>query len=307
MRKTLICALFFLGSLSLPQAAHSQTVQFLNINPDPAVTGLSGISAPAKANAFAFWNNTAATVFSESRMEAGVSYGQWQPNTSDNSSIAVGAFGRITDFLAVTASYRNFTHKSYTIMDENGIDKGKFTPEEYSAGAGLAFKILPILSVGANVNYVSSKIGVGEKADAVTFDICANAVLEDLSVGLTANNLGSKISYGEGVSYSLPSTVKLGAAYSLAINELHNVTPMAQVGSLTDDFSVFAEAGAEYSYKDFAFVRAGYHYGDEKKYIPSFFSLGLGVRFFGFGLNAAYQLGSSNVNNSFLIALSWGF
>lgn len=307
MRKSLICALFFLGSLSLTQVAQSQTVQFVNINPDPTVTGLSGVSAPAKANAFAFWNNSAATVFSESKMEIGASYGQWQPNTSDNSTVAVGAFGRITDFLAVTAAYRNFTHKSYTIMDENGINKGKFTPEEYSAGVGLAFKILPILSAGANVNYLSSKIGVGEKADAVTFDICAKAVLEDLSVGLTASNLGSKISYNDGAKYSLPSTVKLGAAYSLAINDEHNVTPMAQIGSLIDDFNFFAEAGAEYSYKDFAFVRAGYHYGDEKKYIPSFFSLGLGVRFFGFGLNAAYQLGSSNVNNSFLIALSWGF
>lgn len=307
MRKSLICVVLFIGTMLFTQKAQSQVIQFLNVNPDATAMGLSGISSPIKANAFAFWNNSAATVFSENRVEVGVSYGKWQPNTSDNSTIAVGAYGRITKFMAITAAYRNFTHNSYNIMDENGIDRGKYTPNEYSAGVGLAFKILPFLSAAANVNYISSKIGVNEKADATIFDLSAQMLLKDLSIGVTANNLGSKISYNSGTKYSLPSNVKLGAAYALAINDKNIITPMAQVGSLIDNFSLFAEGGAEYSYKNIAFARAAYHYGDEEKYMPSFISFGLGAKYCGFGLNVAYQMASSNIKNSFLISLSWGF
>ena len=54
--------------------------------------------------------------------------------------------------------------------------------------------------------------------------------------------------------------------------------------------------------------RGGYHYGNASKgVIPSYASLGLGVKFFGVSIDAAYLFGSEILKNSFGVSLGYEF
>ena len=76
-----------------------------------------------------------------------------------------------------------------------------------------------------------------------------------------------------------------------------------------DESSFSVGIGGEYIFKQMIAFRAGYHYGDETKYIPSYASLGLGFNFFGFNLNGAYLIASkdSPMKNTLMVTLGWGF
>lgn len=55
------------------------------------------------------------------------------------------------------------------------------------------------------------------------------------------------------------------------------------------------------------FLRAGYHYGTQDKGLPSFASAGLGVKFFGVELNAAYLFASDAIGGTMTFGLGYSF
>lgn len=287
----------------------AQSVTFLDINPDPKAMGNGGISSVAPASAFSLWNNSSATVLNDAKFQAGASYTMWQPNMADNKIFAVGAYGKLTRFMAVTAGFKQFSYNSYDLTDETGTIAGSFTPKENSFGFGLAFKVMPKLSVSADANIYNSKLGDGYKASGAAFNIGATYIHNNFTAAITAQNLGSEASYTDRMSYKIPSSVKVGASYNIPFGNSGSVVkPQAQVGfTMTDNSSVFGAIGAEYSYKSRVTASMAYHYGDETKYIPSHLSIGAGVSFFGVNINAAYLVadGESAIKNTLSIALSY--
>ena len=69
-----------------------------------------------------------------------------------------------------------------------------------------------------------------------------------------------------------------------------------------------AAAGASYTYNGMVSVRAGYRYGGDSV-IPSFASVGAGVKLFGVHLDAAYLIasGDSPLKNTFCIGIGYSF
>lgn len=289
----------------------AQSVTFLDINPDSKTMGNGGISAVAPASAFSLWNNSSATVLDDAKFQAGASYTMWQPDMADNKIFAVGAYGKITKFMAVTAGFKQFSYNSYEVANETGTMGDPFTPKENSFGLGLAFKVMPKLSVSADVNLYNSRIGDGYKASGAAFNIGATYMHKNFTAAITAQNLGGKVSYADDVNYKMPSSVKVGASYGFLFgNGCSAVKPQAQVGfTITDDSSVFGAIGAEYSYRNRVTASMAYHYGDETKYIPSHLSIGAGVSFFGVNINAAYLVagGESAIKNTLSISLSYRY
>lgn len=56
-----------------------------------------------------------------------------------------------------------------------------------------------------------------------------------------------------------------------------------------------------------AFLRAGYHYGTQDKGLPSFASAGLGLKFAGVELNAAYLFASEALGGTMTFGLGYSF
>ncbi len=99
---------------------------------------------------------------------------------------------------------------------------------------------------------------------------------------------------------------KLGVGYTRAFDK-HALSATAETDILFAG-AVMAGAGIEYSFRDLLFVRGGYHYGaPHKAVVPSYGSAGLGVKFFGISLDAAYLFGSEILKNSFCVSLGYEF
>lgn len=276
-------------------AAQAQTASFLDVNPDPAAMSMAGTGTVMEATPFAMWNNIAATALDDSPLQVGAAYSLWQPSYTSNHVAAVAGYGRVARFMTVSASVKYFSHKPYDVTDGvTGAVTGSFTPMDLQAGVGLGFRILPILSLGANVNYVYSDIGGPKKGGAVSADFGALLDLRFLRVGLTFANIGSKLDYGGAAAYGLPANVKLGVGtiQRFGPEDKHAVAVTSESGMVFEQKAFFTGLSAQYEYNDFVRVGLGYHYGNQDKQVTgSYASFGAGIKFLGISVNAAYILG----------------
>lgn len=99
----------------------------------------------------------------------------------------------------------------------------------------------------------------------------------------------------------MPMMAKVGGSYTNS-----GFTAAAEVDYLFSG-ALMAGLGLEYDIQNIVSLRAGYHYGDARKALPSFASLGLGARFAGVKLNLAYMLANRNIGGSFLLGLGYAF
>lgn len=288
---------------------------FLDINPDPYAMSMGNAGAAMNATAFSMWNNNASTVFSENKMDIGLSYGMWQPGMSGNNVIALAGYGNVADFMSISAGFKYLMDKPYDISNEDGLHLGQFKPSDMTIGVGLAFKFAKIVSLSANFNYIHSAIADDAKANAFGVDFGAMVNLRFMKIGLTASNIGTKIKYAEKLDpFSMPANIKLGLGTTQKLGSAdvkkHEISASLQAGYVLSYNTFFAELGLEYKYNDLFRVAAGYHYGDSKVYIPQYASVGLGFKVAGVYLNASYLIGlgsQSPISNTFSVGLGYSF
>ncbi|MFA7089714.1 MAG: PorV/PorQ family protein [Bacteroidales bacterium] len=306
MKRKCIIGLIF--SIFAFTSAFGQTAQFLTISPDSYSLSLGGTGVISPANAFAIYNNPAATAISPLKGAFAASYTMWQPATTDNQMVSLSGFIKLGKRSAVSLGSRMFLYPTYDLSNPQGNITGIFKPRELSVDLGYAYNIFGAFSAAATVHYISSETGPKAAGSALAADLGLMYQPGNLSLGLTATNLGSKIDYGNGL-YTLPSQIKLGAGYGFHPGEKHLLNAAVQAGYLIVNSGITAGIGLEYSYNNLFFVRVGGHYGDSEKCIPSYVSAGLGFRFRGLTLNAAYLLAQkdSPLANSLGINLGWEF
>ncbi|HIZ85140.1 MAG TPA: PorV/PorQ family protein [Candidatus Coprenecus stercoravium] len=313
--KTTIIAAAVLSAAAF--TAQAQPAGFLEVNPDPVALGMAGTGTVLESTPYAMWNNIASTALDEQKFQVGASYTLW--NTSADkaaapgpfNAVAVAGYGRVARFMTVSAGLRYFGGQPLSITSD-GVNISQFSPIDLEAGVGFGFRILPILSLGANVNYVHSALSKDAKGGAVSADFGALVDLKFMRIGVTASNIGSKISYGA-AAYQLPANVKLGLGTEqhFGQEDKHAVAVNLEGGLTFEESSFFAGLGAQYAYNDMFRVSAGYHYGDaDKMYYGSYASVGLGFKIIGISFNAAYLIGTdknSPLTNTFTLGLGFEF
>ena len=295
MKKLLM--ILVMGSLALQAGA--QTLGFLQIAEDPAVSGMAGAGV-ALPSLSPVDNNLAAAALGSEKLQAAASYTMWQPQTGSFGLVNVAASYRVIPKLVVALSVKDFMSPSYEITQANGMSGESFKPMDLAIAAGAAFQITKGLSAGVAVKFLSSSLGEGMKGSAVAANISAQYATGGFRAGLALNNLGGKISYG-GDSYALPMEAKAGAAYTVA----------GFTASLEADYvfsaGLMAALGVQYGIKDLVFIRAGYEYGASNMVIPSHASLGLGLKLKGFHLDVSYLTASKTLGNTVALGLGYAF
>ncbi|MBK5203665.1 MAG: PorV/PorQ family protein [Prolixibacteraceae bacterium] len=288
-------------------SAKAQTgVTFLNIPGDAVALSRGGATVATGANSFSFFSNTSSAVFSKNDISAGLSYGQWCPDASDNTIINFGTNIKITEKFSIRAGYKNFGYNNITTYNSSGVPDDEIKPEEMSAGIGVAYKITDKLSMGVNASYISSDL-IYEKGTAISFDLSGTYIINNLNIGISASNIGSKIKYDNN-SYDLPSLIKAGGQYTFNLGE-NSLSTNLESDYLLNESTISGGIGAEFMYKNYLALRAGYHWGDEEKTIPSYASVGLGAKLKYINLNFAYILAGNNSapNKGFNISLGITF
>lgn len=268
---------------------------------DPVSMALGMSGAARESSAFALEHNVAAMSLTEKRFAIGVSAGSWMPKISKSSLLGLGATFHFGEDFAIGLESSMLRNGQYTNYDINGKPSGSFSPRDVKVALGISYALSDDFAVGVAAKWFRSQIAPAMTGNAFGADIDLAYMNDGFSATVGVYNLGSKMNYGGSASYKLPAAARVGLGYSI-----NSLSASAQVDYLFAG-AIMAGAGLEYGIEDMVFLRAGYHYGDAKKSLPSFASVGLGVKFIGLELNGSYLLASPSLAGSFLFGLGYSF
>ncbi len=304
MKKILYTFLSTLFCTVLP----AQTLPSLLVGTDAASAGLGGITTVSSPNAWSADRLSASMPFLDGTAAGAASYGSWQPSAASDKVMGAAVTFKASDRIAFGVVAKHFAMPEYTVVSETGAESqvnGTFSPNESSVGVSAAYALSGNLSLGLTARMSSSSLAHDAKATVFGGDLSLAYRTDALNAGVALCNLGGKVSYGES-SYAQPSLVKLGASYLFG-----NVDASSVMAGVEADYlfsgALMAGLGVEYSFRQKGFFRAGYHYGDAAKAIPSYASLGAGIRFAGLSLDLAYLLASETLGGSMFITLGYSF
>ncbi len=297
-----------------------ESMGFTRVVHDPVSMAMGGAGAVV-GNAYSSYRNAAAIPFADFQFDVAAGYQGWAPSSSDpTDNINVGVAWNLgkNRKVAVTAGFTYGICDGYDVYDSSGNSKGTFTPNEMQANVGVAWKFLPFLSVGANVKYLGNRLADNASYSAVSTDIFVMTKLSDFRIALGVSSLGSGVDSSAGESFSLPASVTLGAGYSPVFGGKHGLDILLDADYYYNSDTFAAAIGAGYTWNDHVSVRAGYHYGSESRkddgtvvscVVPSYASVGLGGKFLGIRIDAAYLIatGSSPLKNTFAVGIGYSF
>lgn len=309
MKNRIILAMTF-GCLLSAGSAFAQSEEALPFvmidrNPVSAGMGFAG-AASSSETTYSSFRNSSVIPFSAEKVSFGLSGQRWAPEGVKTTNINFGAAvkaGKRFGF-SVGAAYQ--TGEEYSLYDDSGVSQMTFKPNEMIVNGGVGFRILDNLSAGANIRYASQKLSSDNSYSAIATDVFLTYRLSDLNITAGVSSLGSSVKSASGDSFSLPASATVGAEWSKAFSDAHGLRLAADADYFFSG-NVTAAAGAEYSFKNMLFARAGYHFGSKDAVLPSFATVGIGVRFFGISLDVAYLTANDIIGNTLTFGLGYRF
>lgn len=293
-----------IAMLLLPALAGAQALPFVAAEFNAASLGKAGADiVETRSAAHSAFSNAAAIPFAETDLDVAAGYTMWGP-TSGNVIMTEGAYN-LKGKLGVAAGFSYGMNPAYNITNKGGAVSGTFAPSDMHLGVGLSYRFLGFLSLGANVGYAASSLTKDISYGAVTANVFVMGSFAGLKVAIGASNLGTSVTSVNGVTSHLPSSVTLGAGYGKIYAEKHGADILLDADYFLAG-SIATALGVQYSFDDLVFVRAGYRYGGDSP-VPSFASVGAGVKFAGVKLDIAYVLGSEVVGNTLGVGLGYCF
>lgn len=307
LKKILMTAMTCLATASFVSAQDGEALPFIRIVRDPVSAGMgfAGVASGTET-AYSSFRNSSVIPFAADKLSVGVSGQMWAPDGAKSTNLAFGTAFKAGKRLGFTVGGAYQIGEEYSSMDETGNSAGTFKPNDFVLNAGAGFLILDNLSVGANVRYASQKLSTDNSYSAVSADIFLTYRLSELNITAGVSSIGSSVKSVAGDSFSLPVSATIGADWFKTFSETHGLRIAADADYFFSG-NVAVAAGAEYSFNNMAFARAGYHFGTKDAVLPSFATVGLGVRFFGVSLDIAYLTANDVLGNTLTFGLGYRF
>lgn len=225
-------------------------VPFLSITPDSRAGGMgdAGVGTTPDVNS-QHWN-PAKYAFMESDMGVGLSYSPWLRALVDDINLAyLVGYKKIDDVQTVSSSLRYFSLGDIIFTSEYGEFQGQQSPNEFALDLGYSRLLSEILAGSVAIRYVRSDLTGGQLINGVeshagnTFaadvafyilnEFRSNGKDNTLSAGINIQNIGAKISYTDGeVKDFIPTTLKLGAAYTTEIDDYNTFSFAVEANKL---------------------------------------------------------------------------
>lgn len=282
MRKLLLFAMLLIPAAAGAVDPGTEAMPFLRLEFSPSSLAVGG-SRPGSA---------AIVPFSQNQFAAGASYMKFAPELSSTTYISGGASARHEAFGFSLDFSRGAGEKIYGTDDR---------PSDIVIKGGIGYAIDENFSVGMNLGYAGQTIMADYKTSSYVADFFAAGRFNSLTAWAGLSTLGSSIGSESSGEFPLPSSLCLGASFNLVDAGKHLLALSATADYyFSGTFSV--SAGVEYGFARHAFFRGGYRYGGDSV-LPSFASAGLGIRFYGIELNAAYLFASDVLGKTLAIGL----
>ena len=303
MKKTIYILAFLLASV----AAGAQALPFTAVNYDPVAMAKGGTYlTETSSSAYAASGNPAAAPFVSKALDVAAGYIMWQPSGVKSDIVNIGGTFVLKEKIGISIGASYGMNPSYDVTDASGQVSGSFSPSDIQAGAGISWRFLPFLSIGANVGYATSSLAEGVSYGALNADVFAMVKFGGLKASAGVKNLGTSVKSASGATFALPMSAAAGVGYELEIGEKSRVDVNVDADYYMKD-GVSVAAGASYTFAKMATVRAGYRYGGATV-IPSFASVGAGFSIFGASIDVAYLIAgkSSPMANTLCVGVRWG-
>lgn len=305
MKKTIS---YIAGALMLliPAVSGAQALPFTIADTDPAALakGTASLAETGSVSHAAFVN-AAAVPFSESTLDVSAGYVMWQPASVKSNVISVAGAYNMKNKLGIAAGLYYGMNPSYEIMDGSGSSQGAFSPSDMHAAVGVSYRFIPALSVGVNFGYATSSLTKDNSYGTVAADFFLMSRFSDFKVTAGVSNVLGTVKSASGAEFCIPGSVAVGAGYDKEFGEKHAVEANLDVDYFFSGW-LAAAVGAGYTFEDLVSVRAGYRYGGESP-IPSFASVGAGVKFAGVKLDLAYLIAGAESPMKNTLAVSVGY
>ena len=308
-RREFVILFFFTALLaaSPSSAQNPEALSFVRIVRDPVSAGMGFAGTASETEvAYSSFRNSSVIPFMAERMSVGISGQMWAPDGVKSTNLGFGAAFKAGKRLGFSVGGAYQMGEEYSLADETGNAAGTFKPNDIIINGGAGVWIIDGLAAGVNVRYASQKLSDDCSYSAIAADIFMTYRLSGLNVTAGVSSLGSRVKSESGDSFSLPTSATVGVDWSKALFESHGVRLAADVDYFFSG-NITAAAGAQYSFKNMLSARAGYHLGTKSAVLPSFATVGLGIRLFGISLDIAYLTASDTLGNTFTFGLGYRF
>jgi len=349
--KTFTLIILFSLALSTQIFAQLEpTLPALTFAPDARAAAMADVGTATSADVNSQHWNAAKYVFSNESSGIGLSYTPWLRDvTSDVSITYLSGFYKYNEKESLSASLRFFSLGNIDFYTSNAEFLQRAKPNEFAIDVAYSRKLDKHFSGAVTFRYINSSkvsiqnsIPVIEHESNIAADIAffyqkpitlSFAEKSELAFGVTISNLGTKVSVSDSINYFLPMCFRLGARITLNFDDKNSLAPTIEFnkslvpndykyansttlsaathGFISDLSKITWALGAEYSYSNQFFVRAGYHHESKSISNNSYITFGLGVKYktFDFGASYLFTTNSQNtiLNNTYRLSVALAF
>lgn len=280
---------------------------FLRIDRNPVSSAMAGAgSASTSGIAYSAFRNASVIPFFEKNVDLGLSVQGWAPKGTKSTNLNFGAGWKITPSVGVALSFANQWGQKYDVYNYRGVKTGTFTPKDMIIGAGAGVKLAENIGLGANIRYARQTLAQGISYSSVGGDVLLYYRPMDC-LGLTAGarSFGSGVEDSAGNKFDIPASAHAAGEYSVKFGNSAVRTDLDLDYYFSGNFC--GALGVEYGINDTFFARAGYHLGADEAVLPSYASVGAGVKIPGVRFDFAYLTANDFIGNSFTIGFSVSF
>ncbi len=223
----------------------STSVTSQTIAPDARAAGMGDIGVATEPDVNSQYWNPAKYPFCISRAGVSINYTPWLRQLVNDMNLAyMAGYYRIGDYSAVSASLRYFSlGEVYFSDDESNMT---INPYEMSLDVAYSLMLSEKFSIAAALRWIYSDLTYtysDESSPGSAFAADIACYYQDyfnigyrecqLGLGLDISNIGSKISFGgDDNSEFIPTTMRLGAALTVPIDDYNRFTLSAEAYKL---------------------------------------------------------------------------
>ena len=300
MKVALILFLFlrFSSSLSFAQVGNAG-MQFLKPGVSARSIAMGEVAASLGSDAAAAYNNPA-LLSQENNSYLQIFHSNLMANTTMQFLGAKTTFNRFA--FAYTLNTTNIPN--FEIRTIPGEAEGTFGVHYFASGIAASYSVDDNVSLGIGGKLLYEKIFIDD-ATGFAFDFGSRKKFENqFVIGASLNNLGA-MSKLRNTSTTLPTTLRIGAAYPLALSGIHSeILFAADAIDILPEKQVHISTGAEFLYDKIFALRLGYQSGFEAK---KNWSVGLGITYNTVIFDYAFVPYNNNYAAGHTIAISYIF
>ncbi len=249
--------------------------QFLKIPIGARATGMGAAFVAVADDASAVYWNPAGVARLQGNIIS-VNHINWPADVNLTQGAYVFSLGFLPGMLAFHARSLYVGSMARTTVYKPDGDGTYFDAGYTAFGVTYARSLTDKFSVGVSANLVHAGLD-NLSANALSFDVGTlyDTGFRSLKIGMEIQNMGSELSYiDKSKASKLPILFRVGASMNMLQSLDHKILTTAEFSHPPDN-NERLNAGLEYGFKDFFFLRGGYNFG----YDAESFSAGVGVNF----------------------------